>query len=95
MIVKGFKSVDPMQCMRQYVVDVVMRMGMLGISTMKMKTLTGKGRQNLTCLVYYVYEINSRIFSLIRFFFEGGGGGPLDLYKNIFPWQIHFIWGSS
>ena len=32
--------------------------------TVKMKTVTliGIGRQNLTCFVYKVYEINSKIF---------------------------------
>ena len=31
----------------------------------KMETVTpiGKGRQNLTCFVYYVYKIHSKIFS--------------------------------
>ena len=49
----------------------VKRIGMLGVNvrtmmtlTMKMETvtLTGKGAQNLTCSVYQVYEINSKIF---------------------------------
>jgi hypothetical protein len=33
---------------------------------MKMETVTliGKGRQNLTCSVYYMYEINTKIFFL-------------------------------
>jgi hypothetical protein len=31
-------------------------------------TLIGKGRQNLTWCVYYVYEINKKIFSLKRCF---------------------------
>jgi hypothetical protein len=54
---------------------------MLGVSvrkmkamTMKMETVTlfGKGRLNLTCFVYYVYEINSKIFFLSRcFIFRG------------------------
>jgi hypothetical protein len=48
---------------------------MLGVSVRKMKALTvqkenvtmiGKCRQNQTCFVYYVYEINSKIFSLTR-----------------------------
>jgi hypothetical protein len=46
-------------------------MGMLGERVIKMKALTvkmetvtliGKGRENLTCFVYYVYEICSNIF---------------------------------
>jgi len=39
----------------------------------KMETvmLIGKGRYNLTCCVYYVYEINSVIFLLIRHFIFG------------------------
>jgi len=48
------------------------RMGMLGARarnmkalTVKMKTVTmiGKGRQNMTCFVYYVYEINNNFFN--------------------------------
>jgi hypothetical protein len=49
----------------------VKRMGMLGVSMRKMKALTVKKdrdtnwlRQNLTCFVYQVYEINSKIFVL-------------------------------
>ena len=47
---------------------------MLGVSVRKMKALTvkmetvtliDKGRQNLTCLVYGVYEINNTIFFLV------------------------------
>jgi hypothetical protein len=35
-------------------------------------TLIGKGRNDLTCFVYSVYEINSKIFSLsISFIFLG------------------------
>ena len=35
----------------------------------KTKTLTGKDRENLTCfVVYYVYEINSKTFSLDQVF---------------------------
>jgi len=48
----------------------VKRKGTLGVSVRKMKTLTlkmetvtltGKGALNLTCFVYQVYEINSKI----------------------------------
>jgi len=31
-------------------------------------TLIGKGRQNVTCTVYEVYEINNKIFFLSRHF---------------------------
>jgi hypothetical protein len=34
-------------------------------------TLTGKGRVNLTCFVYSVYEINNEMFSLSRHFMFG------------------------
>ena len=46
------------------------RLRMLGVSARKMKalimemetvTLIGKGRYNLTCCVYYVYEISSKM----------------------------------
>jgi len=49
----------------------VKRMGMLRVSVRKMKALTvkietvtliGRGRQNLTCFVYLVYTISSKIF---------------------------------
>lgn len=45
MTMKGFKSVYPMHCMRLIICcgTVVMRMGMLGISMRKMKTLTEYG----------------------------------------------------
>ena len=50
-------------------------MGMVGVSARKMKALTVKKdsdtdwlRQNLTCFVYQVYEINSKIFFLGRSF---------------------------
>jgi fructose-1-phosphate kinase PfkB-like protein len=58
----------------------VKRMGMLGGSVGKMKaltlkmetvTLTGRGRQNLTCFVYEVYAINGEGFFLIRYFIFG------------------------
>jgi hypothetical protein len=70
----------------------VKRVGMLGVSVGKMKaltvkmetvTLTDKGRQNLTCCVYSVCEINSRTFVLSRRFIFGGI--ILDLDTNIFP----------
>lgn len=32
----------------------------------------GKGKQNVTCFVYQVYEINSKIFLLSRYFIFGG-----------------------
>jgi len=75
---------------------------MLGVSGRKMKTLTvnthtmiltGKGRQNLTCFVYQVYEINSKIFFLSRHFILGGV--ILDLDKYIFPWQTCVFGGLS
>jgi hypothetical protein len=42
--------------------------------TVKMETvtLTGKGGQNLTCFVNYVYEINSKIFFLSTLYTSGG-----------------------
>jgi hypothetical protein len=54
---------------------------MLGVNVRKMKALTvkmetvtliDKGRQNLTCLVYGVYEINNTIFILSRCLMLGG-----------------------
>jgi hypothetical protein len=51
------------------------RKGMSGESVRKIKALTvkmetvsliGKGRYNMTCFVYEVYEINSKIFFLGR-----------------------------
>ena len=59
----------------------VKNMGMLGVSVRKMKVLTvkmetdiliGKGRQNPTCFVYKVYEINCKIFFLFRHIISGG-----------------------
>jgi hypothetical protein len=50
------------------------RVGMLVVSAGKMETvtLTDTGRQNLTCFVYSVCEINSRTFFLNRrFIFVG------------------------
>jgi hypothetical protein len=47
---------------------------MLGVSARKMKapifkiemgTLIGKGTQNMTCFVYQVYEVNSKIFQFV------------------------------
>ena len=52
------------------------KMAMLGVSARKIKTLTvtmqtvtlmGKCRQNVTCLVYYIYEFNNKIFFYILF----------------------------
>jgi len=49
----------------------VKSMGMLGVSVRKRKALTvkletvaliGEGKQNLTCFVYEMYKINSKIF---------------------------------
>ena len=61
--------------------------------TVKMETVTliGKGRQNLTCFVYLVYAINSKMFFLrIRSTF----GGLSWIYINKFSLGRHvFIWG--
>jgi len=43
--------------------------------------------------VYYVYEINSKIFYLSRNFVSGGV--VLDLDKYLFPWQTYFIGGRD
>ena len=51
-------------------------MGILEVSVRKMKALTvmekvtmnGEGRESLTCFVYQVYKINSKIFLLGRSF---------------------------
>jgi len=60
---------------------VVDRMGMLGGSVGQLKaltvkvervTLTGIGRQHLTCFVYEVYAISSEVFFLTRLLFLGG-----------------------
>jgi hypothetical protein len=42
--------------------------------TVKMETvtLTGKGRQDVTCFVYSAYEINSKLLFLSRCFIFGG-----------------------
>jgi hypothetical protein len=72
-------TVYPVQWMRMMRVccGMAVRMGMLGVSVRKMKTLTvkmetgalvGKGTGNLTCFVYFVYENNSKIFFLSRCF---------------------------
>jgi hypothetical protein len=59
----------------------VYRMGMLGVSVRKMKALTvkmetvtliGEGEQNLTCFVYEVYAINSKLFFLAHILFVWG-----------------------
>jgi hypothetical protein len=44
--------------------------------TVKMETVTviGKGRENLTCSVFLVCEINSKIYFLSSQFFWVGGG---------------------
>jgi hypothetical protein len=56
-------------------------MGMLGVNVTKMKALPvkeetvmqiGKDRWNLTCFVYEVYAINSKIFFLGYVLFLGG-----------------------
>ena len=55
-------------------------------------TLTGKDRQNLTCFVYQVYEINSKIAFLGTYFiFEF----ILDLDKYIFSWHTCIFVESS
>ena len=71
--VNGFKkcctssAVDETDMLRM----AVKRKGILGMSVRKMKgmnvkmekvTLTGKGTENLTCFVYQVYAITSKIF---------------------------------
>jgi hypothetical protein len=53
-------------------------------------TLSSKGRQNLTCFIYHMYEINSKIFFLTRLIILGV---ILDLEKYIFPWQTCFLGG--
>jgi len=63
---------------------------MLSVRKMKAVSLIGKGSQNLTCFVYYLYEINSKIFLLSRHFYSWAV--VLDLDKNIFCWQTCFIW---
>jgi len=54
---------------------------MLRVSVRKMKTLSvkmetvtliGKGSENLTCFVYYMYKNNSKIFFLSRCFILWG-----------------------
>jgi len=74
-IVKGFKkcciSTGWMRPVTVCSGMAVRRMGMLGVSVRKMKgltvktetvTLIGKGRYDVTCFVYKVFEINSKIF---------------------------------
>jgi hypothetical protein len=50
---------------------MLVKRGMLGVSVRKMKVLTvimetvtliSRGRQNVTCFVYQVYEMNSKTF---------------------------------
>jgi hypothetical protein len=74
---------------------IVKRVGILGVSVRKMKALTkkmeavtliGKGRYNLTYLMYYMYEINTKIFFLSMCFIFGGV--ILDLDKYLFSWQF-------
>jgi hypothetical protein len=60
----------------------VKRVGMLSVR--KMMALSGKGSQNVTRFVYYLYVINSKIFFLTRHFYSWGG--VLDLDKYIFCW---------
>jgi hypothetical protein len=48
---------------------------------MERVTLVGKGRENVTCFVYYMYEI------IVKYFYLGdvwGGGVVLHLDKCIF-----------
>jgi hypothetical protein len=55
--------------------------GVLAVSVRKMKPLTvkvvtvtliSKGRKDMTCFVYSVYEMNSKVFFLSRRFIFGG-----------------------
>jgi hypothetical protein len=57
-------------------------MGKLGVSVRKMKalnvkiksvTLTGKGRQNLTCIMFLVCAVNNGTFFPADVLFMGGG----------------------
>jgi hypothetical protein len=57
---------------------------------METMTLTGKGRQNLIRLVYYVYEIKSKIFFLINFF---SLGGVIRFGQKLFPLADTFYLG--
>jgi hypothetical protein len=59
----------------------VKKMGKLGVSVRKMKALTlkmetvtlnAKVRQNLTCFLYQMYAVNSKIFFLADVVFWGG-----------------------
>ena len=65
--------------------------------TVKMETVTliNRGRQNLTCYMYSVYEINRSIFFLNRCFILGGGGGHHRFGQIHFPLTDVFLWGSS
>ena len=65
--------------------------------TVKMETVTliGKGRQNVTCFGYQVYEIDSKIYFLIILFL-GGGDGWMDaslIWINTFPLVDMFYLG--
>ena len=76
-------AIHPMQWMGLMMICCGMAlksMGMLGVSVSKMKaltvkvetvTLTGKGAQNVTCFVYWVCEIKSKIFLLAGLFLRG------------------------
>jgi hypothetical protein len=57
---------------------------------MDMLTLICKGRKNLKCFVYSVYEMNSNIFFLADILFLGD---VLDLDKYILLWQTCFLGG--
>lgn len=76
---------------------------MLGVNVRKMKapifkiemvTLIGKGTHNLACFVYQVYEINSKIFLLRRYFIFGG---LPQIWINTFSLSRHvlFIGGGG
>jgi hypothetical protein len=78
----------------------VKRMGMLGVSVGKTKTLIvkmetlaliDKGRQNVTFLVYQVHEINSKILFNRYFIFWGV---ILHSDKYIFPSRLVLSGGS-
>jgi hypothetical protein len=75
------------------------RMGMLGVRARKMKALTvkmktvtiiGKVRHNMTCFVYYVYEINNNFLTEVSFL-----EFILDLDKYIFPLADIFFLGGE
>jgi hypothetical protein len=75
MIVNGFKKCTTSNTVDETDDSMfrmaVKRMGMLGVSVRKVKgmtlnmetgTLIGKGRYNLTCFMYQVHQITSKIF---------------------------------